>query len=93
MEKESKIFFVFNRETTIDGFADDYAFLIRGLIDLYDACFDEKWLKWAEELQENQDKLFWDQNSGGYFNTSNKDPSILLRLKEGKDIYQCWILF
>jgi uncharacterized protein YyaL (SSP411 family) len=34
-----------------EGFADDYAFLIEGLIDLYEATFDEKWLRWADDLQ------------------------------------------
>ena len=70
-------------DSTIDGFADDYAFLIRGLLDLYDTCFDERWLEWAAELQTTQDKLFWDERAGGYYNTSAKDPSILLRIKEG----------
>jgi uncharacterized protein YyaL (SSP411 family) len=33
------------------AFSDDYAFLIEGLIDLYEATFDDSWLKWADELQ------------------------------------------
>ena len=34
-----------------DGFADDYAFMIDGLIELYETTFDDSWLKWADELQ------------------------------------------
>lgn len=34
-----------------DGFADDYAFMIDGLIELYETTFDDRWLKWADELQ------------------------------------------
>ena len=33
------------------GFADDYAFLIQGLIDLYEATFDDQHLRWADQLQ------------------------------------------
>ncbi len=69
----------------IGGFADDYAFLIQGLLDLYEATFDTRWIRWAIELQETQDQLFWDQAHGGYFSTTGKDPSILIRLKEDYD--------
>ncbi len=33
------------------GFCDDYAFLIQGLIDLYEATFNDKYLKFADVLQ------------------------------------------
>ncbi len=69
----------------VEGFADDYAFLIQGLLDLYEASFDVAWLRWAAELQEIQDRLFFDENRGGYFSGAGKDPSILLRLKEDND--------
>src|SRR5438270_3035581 len=36
----------------IEGFADDYAFVIQGLLDLYEASFDVEWLKFAVQLQE-----------------------------------------
>ena len=69
----------------IPGFLDDYAFLIQGLLDLYEASFDVRWLSWAVRLQETQDRLFWDSNQGGYFATSGDDPSILARMRDDYD--------
>ncbi len=69
----------------VEAFADDYAFVIQGLIDLYEASFETRWLKFALELQKTQDALFVDERNGGYFNVSGKDPSILLRMKEDND--------
>ncbi|KAJ9586527.1 hypothetical protein L9F63_019824, partial [Diploptera punctata] len=66
----------------IQGFLDDYAFLIRGLLDLYESCFDSSWLEWAEVLQDQQDRLFWDDEGAAYFTSSASDTSILIRLKE-----------
>jgi uncharacterized protein YyaL (SSP411 family) len=71
--------------SAVEGFADDYAFLIQGLLDLYEASFDVAWLRWAIELQEAQDRLFFDEVAGGYFSGAGNDPSILLRLKEDND--------
>jgi hypothetical protein len=69
----------------IRGFATDYAFLISGLIDLYQADFNLDWLTWARQLQDTLDLQFWDQARGGYYSTSDHDPAILLRLKEDYD--------
>jgi uncharacterized protein YyaL (SSP411 family) len=69
----------------IEGFADDYAFVIRALLDLYEASFDVEWLKFATELQETQDRLFFDEKNGGYFSTSGKDHSVFLRMKDDND--------
>jgi uncharacterized protein YyaL (SSP411 family) len=69
----------------IEGFADDYAFVIQGLLDLYEASFDIEWLKLAVELQETQDRSFFDEKQGGYFTTSGKDASVLLRMKDDND--------
>jgi uncharacterized protein YyaL (SSP411 family) len=69
----------------VEGFADDYAFLVQGLLDLYEACFDVSWLQFAIALQETQDELFFDEARGGYFNGTGKDASILLRMKEDND--------
>ena len=69
----------------VEGFADDYAFVIQGLLDLYEASFDVDWLKFAIELQETQDRLFLDDKSGGYFSTSGRDKSVVLRMKDDND--------
>jgi len=69
----------------IDGFAADYAFLIHGLLDLYEAGFDPRWLAWADQLQTKQDELFLDVQNSGYFASSGKDPNVLLRAKEFSD--------
>jgi uncharacterized protein len=69
----------------VEGFADDYAFVIQGLLDLYEASFDVHWLQFAIELQETQDRLFLDQERGGYFSGTGQDASILLRMKEDND--------
>jgi uncharacterized protein YyaL (SSP411 family) len=69
----------------VEGFADDYAFVIQGLLDLYEASFDVSWLQFAIALQEKQDRLFFDEERGGYFSGTGKDKSILLRMKEDND--------
>src|SRR6059058_5267646 len=69
----------------IEGFADDYAFVIQSLLDLYEASFNVEWLKFAIQLQETQDRLFFDEKNGGYFSTSGKDESVFLRMKDDND--------
>ncbi len=48
----------------IRAFVDDYAFLVRALLDLYEVTYDPGWIAWAAELQDRQDKLFWDEAEG-----------------------------
>jgi uncharacterized protein YyaL (SSP411 family) len=67
------------------GFAEDYAFLIQGLLDLYEATFAIRWLQWAAELQKIMNRLFWDEEGGGYFSSPAGDPHLLLRMKEDYD--------
>jgi hypothetical protein len=69
----------------IPGFAEDYAYLVQGLLDLYEASFDLRWLQWADRLQSKMDDLFWDAAAGGYFNSRADDPAIIARMKEDYD--------
>jgi hypothetical protein len=73
-------------ERKIAGMADDYAFLIQGLIDLYEADFDPGWIEWALTLMDEQIELFYDAENGGFFMTrKGHDNKINLRIKEDTD--------
>lgn len=68
----------------VNGFAEDYAFLIQGLLDLYETDFDIGWLQWAGELQVQMNALFSDPR-GGFFNTEEEVADILFRMKDDHD--------
>ena len=72
-------------EAGVEGYAEDYAFLIYGLLELFQADGDPAWLDWARTLQQRQDDLFWDSADGGWFSTTGRDASVLLRLKDDYD--------
>ena len=72
-------------DTSVEGFAEDYACMIWGACELVEAGAKGDWLKWATDLQTRQDELFWDEQGGGWFSTTGQDPSVLLRLKEDYD--------
>ena len=74
-----------NGEAGIEGKADDYAFFIQGLLDLYEASGSGRYLDIAETLMEKQIELFFDDESGGFFNAASDDRSIPLRMKEDYD--------
>jgi uncharacterized protein YyaL (SSP411 family) len=73
------------KEVKFEAHLDDYAFLISGLIHLYEATFDRRWLEWADTLMGRTMTLFWDSSEGGFFDTAGKDASILVRMKESYD--------
>ena len=55
-------------ESVIPGYLDDYAsILYGGLIDLYEATFEVKYLKTAVELNKLMIDDFWDEKGGGFF--------------------------
>jgi hypothetical protein len=68
----------------IDGFAEDYACVVAGLLDLHQATLDPHWLRFAEKLQAALDARFWDEAEGGYF-SAPADTELVLRLKDDYD--------
>jgi len=72
-------------EAAVDAFCEDYACLVWGLLELFQATADVRWLDWAVALTERQIALFWDESDGGWFSTTGLDETVLLRLKEDYD--------
>jgi len=72
-------------ESAIEGFLDDYAFLIVGLLDLYQTTFDQRHLSWAERLATRAIELFEDPAGGGFFSTVADQRDMVLRLKDDYD--------
>ena len=69
-------------EVAVPGFLDDYAFLIWGLIELYETAFDVAYLRTALELDSELLGHFWDQENGGFYFTADDAEDLLVRKKE-----------
>ncbi|MEI6104253.1 MAG: thioredoxin domain-containing protein [Methanothrix sp.] len=72
-------------EAAIFANLDDYAFLIWGLLDLYETVFDVKYLKAALQLNQTMMRHFWDRDQGGFFFSADDAEALLLRKKEFYD--------
>ncbi|SDH06016.1 hypothetical protein SAMN04489735_10105 [Aneurinibacillus thermoaerophilus] len=71
-----------DEEAAFLGYLDDYAFLIWGLLELYEATFNTDYLSYALELQEKQVALFWDNEEGGFYFYGSDGEALLFRPKE-----------
>lgn len=69
-------------ESSFPGYADDYAFLIWGLIELYETTYNPEYLKNALELNQDFLKLFWDSKGGGFFLYGKDSEKLIIRPKE-----------
>ncbi|KAI0172792.1 hypothetical protein GGR52DRAFT_546117 [Hypoxylon sp. FL1284] len=98
-DKEKVLYRVYSDgRTDTRAFAEDYAFLVEGLIELYQGTADESWLEWADELQALQIKLFYDgptltpttanARCGAFYSTVLGAPYTLLRIKDAMDTSQ-----
>jgi uncharacterized protein len=70
-------------DVAIEGNLEDYSFLIAGLLDLYEASLDKRWISASITLAEEMVGLFWDADVGGFF---LKPPGReIVAIKEGYD--------
>jgi uncharacterized protein YyaL (SSP411 family) len=66
----------------VEANLDDYAFLVWGLIELYEATFDAGYLEIALELTSDMVKHFWDEDGGGLYLIPDDGESLFVRKKE-----------
>ncbi|MBI1976076.1 MAG: thioredoxin domain-containing protein [Candidatus Omnitrophica bacterium] len=69
-------------EAVIPGFIEDYAFFSNGLLDLYEATFEVKYLEAAQRITKEMIRLFWDESGGGFFFTAHDAEKLIAKSKE-----------
>jgi len=67
------------------AYLDDYAFVIAGLLDLYETTAELRWLREAVEIQAQLDRHYRDGAGGGYFMTADDHEALLAREKPAYD--------
>jgi uncharacterized protein YyaL (SSP411 family) len=72
-------------KTAINGFLDDYAFVIEAFISLYQICFEEKWIWEAKKLMEYTIIHFYNPVSGMFCFTVNESKELVARKYEIMD--------
>ena len=69
-------------EPAIPAFGDDYACIIKALIELYESTFEPSYLSSARELNMRFLTHFWDETKGGFFTLSDTAETLLVKKKE-----------
>ncbi|HSW46844.1 MAG TPA: thioredoxin domain-containing protein [Phycisphaerae bacterium] len=67
------------------GFLDDYAYFVDGLLELYEATFDKRWLTEAARLTDQMIVRFRDERDGAFFTTAADAESLIVRAKDTRD--------
>lgn len=72
-------------DSRYEGSLEDYAFMVQGLIDLYEASFKTEYLDKAIELNSMAIEKFYDTENGGFYDVTDAANDIILRTKESYD--------
>ena len=86
LEHESRLLHRYREGVAgIQANLDDYAFLVYGLLNLYEATFDTAHLRFAIDLNSRMVSQFWDEKQGGFFFTASDAETLITRSKEAYD--------
>ena len=83
--EDGRLLHSYREGSAISGCLDDYAFLVWGLIDLYETLFEIKYLRAAAKLTRAMIEHFWDNGKGGLFFSPDDASDLPLREKAFRD--------
>ena len=69
----------------LNGYLEDYAFLVDALLLLHEATFGERWLRAAVELGRSMVELFWDEDSQQFYDTGVDHEDLVIRPRDTTD--------
>jgi uncharacterized protein YyaL (SSP411 family) len=72
-------------EAKLNGYLEDYSFMINALVTLYEATFEPRWIEAALDLSKVMVDQFWDPAKGGFFYTGRDHESLIVRTKDPQD--------
>ncbi|HKR14326.1 MAG TPA: thioredoxin domain-containing protein [Pyrinomonadaceae bacterium] len=65
-----------------NAYLEDYAFLIEGLVTLFETTGESRWLTEALPLTDRMIEEFWDEENGGFFFTGKSHENLIVRSKD-----------
>ena len=72
-------------QAKLPGYLEDYSFVADGLLALYEATFDQRWLDESISLADRMIELFWDDAVGGFYDTSAEHDHLVVRPRDVLD--------
>ena len=70
---------------SLKGYLEDYAFVAHGLLALYEATFDSRWLAEVRSLVDNMIDLFWDEGEKTFYDTGTDHEALIVRPRDTFD--------
>jgi len=69
-------------QAKLNGYLEDYSYVIEGMLAVYEATFDLKFFTQARELADTMIAQFWDEQDGGFYFTSSDHEELIARTKD-----------
>jgi uncharacterized protein YyaL (SSP411 family) len=85
-DSQGRLFHVWTHgDAKIPAFLDDHACLLAGMVDLYEATGNPRWLADASSLRDAMVVGFWDEQDGAFFDTAQGQGDLIARTRDASD--------